>query len=81
MNSFPDEDISSLECLKGFKVSYQHLDGEEGVCLCMGCAENDVRVLPHPVTAHGQGKSPEQAQRMAVLNLMHNVGKLFPDLL
>ena len=76
-----EEDIlASLGKLKGLKVSYVPDTGEEGVCLCVGLAESAARLLPHPVAAHGQGTSPQEAQRMATLNLIHNICKLFPDL-
>ncbi len=66
--------------LEGFKVNYVSELGEEGVCLCMGLAESGRRVLPEPVASHGQGGSPQAAERMAALNLIHNISKLFPSM-
>ena len=84
--SLTDEDLlqgSYNERLDGYKISYvlECSDGEEGgkVCLCMGLAESGVKVLPHPVASHGQGNSPQKAERMAALNLIHNISKLLPD--
>lgn len=72
--------LAPLQTLEGLKVSYVWEEGEEGVFLCMGLAQSDRQLLPHPVASHGQGTSPQDAEREAACNLVHNISKLFPDI-